>query len=114
MEKEITSKFKNCFADDILNSATIKILDSETKEILATVKMRPLSYGEMAENLSAKTTEYLYLSIVEWDITDGNGLVPVTKNAVDNLTAQIGFGLLEAFRQLNFVSEVEEKNSVKQ
>lgn len=117
MEKEIFSKFKSCLAYDVANLATVKIIDSETKELVATVKMRPLSYGELTENLSALSTnpsELLYLSILEWDIKDENGIIPPTKNAVANLTAQIGLGLLEAFRQINLLSEVEEKNSVKQ
>lgn len=109
MEKEITTKFSSCLAYAPDNFATVKISDSE-KNLLATVKLRPLSYGELSANPTERMADLLHLAIVSWDLKDDKGDIPVTKDTVANLTAQVGYGLLAAFQQLNLVSEIEEKN----
>ena len=114
MEKEITTKFSSCLAYAPDNFAVVKIFDSEEKNLLATVKLRPLSYGELSANPTERMSELLYLAITEWDLKDDKGLIPITKDTVANLTAQVGYGLLAAFQQLNLVSETEEKNLERQ
>ena len=106
---QIEARFPHCLAFE--TTAEVKIIDRNTKETRATVIMRPLSHGDILDHTSERTLDLMYLSIVSWDLKDKEGnQLPVDKETVRNLSADIGAGLLEAFYRLNFISQAEQEN----
>ena len=106
---QIEARFPHCLAFE--TTAEVKIIDQKTKEVRATVILRPLSHGEVLDHTAERTIDLMYLSIVSWDLKNKEGeVLPINKETVRNLSADIGAGLLAAFYRLNFVSQAEQEN----
>lgn len=123
MPKEIVTKFKSCFEEDTLQRETV-IFKTEDGKKLGEVTLRQMKRSEIISLEGKKPEEYLLVCIESWTFTDGNGK-PLELN-LENLRLltsgkKIGklytLGILDHLfniaTEMNVVSKVAEKNSVK-
>ena len=122
MAREIITKFKSCFEEDTLTKETI-VFKGEDGTEQGQVSLRQLTSQERDET-AGKPYETLLKAIESWTLKDKEGkLLDLTLENLKKLSSlkkidnvyDLGIidNLFKVIVEMNFVTEQDEKNSVK-